>query len=223
MNQNVSTISAESAIKTTVADRVFGQLCEAIISGEIAAGSKISEPELARQYDVSRAPLREAIGRLEACNLVSRKANVGARVVELSFKELLDIYRIREALEGMAARQAAENMSDEDVQALRNMLHDENRTDTSELNHDFHYAIVQGSGNHRLSHLLCDDLYMLLRMYRQQLGRANAPSSTAVAEHHAIVDALQDHDGEMAEMMMRRHIQKSRQHIEQLFQQQMES
>ncbi len=222
MNKNVSTINSDQVVKQTVADRLFSQLSDAIVTGEIEAGSKISEPELAKQFDVSRAPLREAIARLEACNLVTRKANVGARVVELSFKELLEIYRIREALEGMAARLAAEQMSDEDIHALRHMLEDERRTDSGELNHDFHYAIVKGSGNDRLSHLLCDDLYSLMRMYRFQLGRENTRASSAPREHHAILDALLDRDGEMAEMLMRRHIQKSRNHIENLLKNQME-
>jgi DNA-binding GntR family transcriptional regulator len=156
----------ESPIKTTVSDRLFLQLNDAIVTGKIPAGSKISEPELAKQYDVSRAPLREAIARLEACNLVTRKPNVGARVVKLSFEELLDIYRIREALEGMAARLAAESMNDEQIDQLRAILEDTVRAESGDLNHDFHYAIVQGSGNARLSHLLCDDLYSLMRMYR---------------------------------------------------------
>ena len=69
---------------TTIADRVFESLCSDIVKGEIAAGSKISEPELSQRLNVSRASLREAIGRLEACNLVTRKANIGARVVCLS-------------------------------------------------------------------------------------------------------------------------------------------
>jgi len=225
MNNNVSTIKSGEGVKITVADRVFEQLSDAIISGKIAAGSKISEPDLAKKFNVSRAPLREAIGRLEACNLVTRKPNVGARVVELSFKELIEIYRIREALEGMAARMAAENMNDEEIAQLRQMLSEEQigQANESDMNHDFHYAIVQGSRNSRLNHLLCDDLYSLLRMYRMQLGRANSQHSNANAEHRAILDAISEHDGEMAEVMMRRHIQKSRQHIEQMFQQQMES
>jgi len=213
----MSTIVGSDSAKLTVADRLFKELCDEIVTGKIEAGSKISEPELAKQFDVSRAPLREAITRLEACNLVTRKPNIGARVVELSYRELLEIYHIREALEGMAARLAAENMNEQKVQELRDLLNDETRDDEhGERNHDFHYAIVIASGNARLAHLLCDDLYNLMRMYRHQLGRKNTQASSAPSEHHAILDALQDHDGEMAEMLMRRHIRKSRVYIENL-------
>ncbi|MBE9527559.1 MAG: GntR family transcriptional regulator, partial [Proteobacteria bacterium] len=81
----------------SIAEKVFDSLCQAIVMGDIASGSKISEPELAKYYKVSRASLRDAIGRLEACNLVIRRPNVGARVVSLSDKELLEIYTVREA------------------------------------------------------------------------------------------------------------------------------
>lgn len=212
----MSTIKTETSGAVTVADRVFDSLCDAIVSGEIAAGSKISEPELAKRFDVSRASLREAIGRLEACNLVRRRPNVGARVVELSLDELLEIYRVREALEGMAARLAAEQMSEDELNELGALLESEQQFDPNDINHDFHYAIVQGGKNQRLAHLLCDDLYHLMRMYRTQFGRDSGRASTASKEHGMIFDAIRDRDGEMAELLMRRHIRKSRQHIEQM-------
>ncbi len=216
---NMSTTRGGVHPAVTVADRIFEQLCDAIVTGEIVAGSKISEPELARRYDVSRASLREAIGRLESCNLVSRRPNVGARVVELSLEELLEIYRVREALEGMAARLAAEQMARSELDQLHALLESEQHFGPNDINHDFHYAIVKGSRNRRLSHLLCDDLYHLMRMYRCQLGRESGRTATALKEHSLILDALYDRDGEMAEMLMRRHIRKSRQHIEQMIRQ----
>ncbi len=103
----------------TIAESVFRQIRQAIVEGSIPAGSKISETELAKTYGVSRGPLREAIGRLEACSLVIRKPNVGARVMTMSSSQLLDIYFVREALEGMAARLAATHMTDEEIDKLR--------------------------------------------------------------------------------------------------------
>ena len=69
----------------TISDRIFARIQKEIVEGVLKPGSKISEPELARAYGISRGPLREAIGRLEACNLVVRKANVGARVVTAGY------------------------------------------------------------------------------------------------------------------------------------------
>ncbi|MCU7834012.1 MAG: GntR family transcriptional regulator [gamma proteobacterium symbiont of Taylorina sp.] len=198
----------------SIAEKVFAALCNAIVRGEIPAGSKISEPELAGHFNVSRASLRDAIGRLEACNLVIRRPNVGARVVSLSDEELLEIYAVREALEGMAARQAAVQMSDTELDELQLLLADDKQRHPNDINNDFHYGIVKGSKNNRLKHILRDDLYHLMCMYRYQLGREGGRASSAAKEHALIMDALRDRDGELAELLMRRHIRLSRQYIE---------
>ncbi|MDH3355077.1 MAG: GntR family transcriptional regulator [Chromatiales bacterium] len=219
----MSTITEDEQEVTTIAERVFHSLCDAIVVGEIPAGSKISEPELAKQFDISRASLRDAIGRLEACNLVVRRPNVGARVVSLSLQELVEIYQIREALEGMAARLAAELMSDAELDQLQTLLDGELQANPNDINNDFHYAIVKAAQNNRLGHLLHDDLYHLMRMYRYQLGRESGRASSASKEHGLIMDALRDHDGEMAELLMRRHIRVSRKYIEEVIKQQNEN
>ena len=94
----------------TLSENVFRRIQAAIVKGEIAPGSKISEPELARTYGISRGPLREAIHRLEGQRLLVRVPHVGARVVSLSHAELIELYEIRESLEGMACRLAAERI-----------------------------------------------------------------------------------------------------------------
>jgi DNA-binding GntR family transcriptional regulator len=106
----------------TIADRVYDQVRQAIVRGEIPPGSKISEPALAARYGISRGPLREAMRRLESTNLVERRPNLGARVITLSNDQLLEIYVIREALEGMAARIAAERMSEAAIAELKALL-----------------------------------------------------------------------------------------------------
>ena len=209
----------------TIAERVFEDVKEAIVLGRIAPGSKISEPELARTYGISRGPLREAIGRLEACGLVDRKANVGARVVSLSGTQLVDIYRVREALEGMAARLAAEVMTDDEIQALRAVLVRHARDIEEDAEHayfqqegdlDFHFRVIQGSHNARLAALLCDDLYQLVRLYRHRSGMRSRRGPRALREHEHILDAIEHRQPEMAEQLMRAHIRASRQNIERL-------
>ncbi|EXJ13819.1 GntR family transcriptional regulator [Imhoffiella purpurea] len=203
----------------TIADRIFDRLRHAIVVGEIAPGSKISEPVLAARYGISRGPLREAIRRLESSSLVDRKPNVGARVITLTSEQLLEIYAIREALEGMAARLAAEKMPDAGIADLRRLL-DQHRNEVAqeawqayfqeEGDLDFHFRIVQGSGNRRLANILCNDLYHLARMYRCQFGMRSDRARDALKEHELIVDAISDRDGELAEWLMRRHIRISR-------------
>jgi DNA-binding GntR family transcriptional regulator len=211
----------------TLSENVFRRIQSAIVKGEIAPGSKISEPELARTYGISRGPLREAIHRLEGQRLVVRIPHVGARVVSLSHAEMIELYEIRESLEGMACRLAAERMSQAEIDELRAVL-DTHERDAAfqagvgyyqqEGDFDFHYRIIQGSGNRTLSQMLCGELYQLVRMYRIRFSTTPNRPRQAFAEHHRILDAIADRDGELAELLMRRHIGASRRNIERHYQ-----
>lgn len=207
----------------TLADKVCMQIITAIVTGEIPSGQKISEAELAKLYGISRGPLREAIRRLEGLRLIERKPHIGARVVNLSVKQLLEIYRVREALEGMASRLAAENMSDTEIASLRALLvqHEAGIAEREgqayfqkEGDLDFHYRIVTGSGNSKLQELLGADLYHLVRMYRYQFSLSSSRPILALREHHQILDAIEARDPELAEMLMRRHISASKRNVE---------
>ena len=196
----------------TLAERLFETLCEAILQGQLAPGSKISEPSLARQYGVSRGPLREALHRLQERRLITRSANQGARVVRLSPEGLAEIFPVREALEGIAAREAAERATAEEraaladaVERLRDSLATRSVPDTL-ANRDFHVLIAQASRNPLLIRLLCHELYPLLRLYR---GHAIEPPERvwrAYEEHRRILGAIDDRDPELAELLMRRHV-----------------
>lgn len=204
---------------TTLADNLREKLVSAIIDGEIPQGAKLSETELASRYGVSRGPLREAIRDLEGLRLVQRRPHVGVRIVSLDCTELQEIFTIREALEGMAARLACTNMSDEDIYSLNELLNlheTEMRNSDGELyfkqqgDLDFHLRILRGSGNHRLYKLMGEELYQLILMYRRQSGLHPARATRALDEHKRIFDAIQTRDGELAEMLMRRHIRGAR-------------
>ena len=204
----------------TAADKTFFELRKDIVEGDIQAGSKLSETELSTKYQVSRAVIREAINRLESCHLVERKANIGARVVALSPEGLIELYQVRESLEGMAARLAAKNMSDSEVADLNSLLNrhfDEVQSGESYYQEagdvDFHYRIILGSKNKHLISVLIDGMYHLIRMYRVQLGMAGPRVTTAFDEHKHIVKAISNRDEELAEMLMRRHIMYSKNNI----------
>lgn len=203
----------------TRADSAFLQLRTAIIKGELPPGSKINEPQLSKGYGVSRGPLREAIRRLEGCKLVEIKANSGAKVISLNSEQAIEIYEIREVLESLACGLAAEQASPGDCQQLRALLdhHEQQiRSDDwqayiqKEGDLDFHYKIVQLSGNRRLFQLLCEELYYLLRLYRHQTGSQPSRPEQAFSEHHRIVDAIEAGDRELAELLMKRHIASAR-------------
>jgi DNA-binding GntR family transcriptional regulator len=132
---------------------------------------------------------------------------------------------LREALEGMAARLAAQHMSDREITELQALLaqHGEQIAEQhgqayfqKQGDLDFHYRIVQGSKNRQLIALLCNDLYHLLRMYRYQFGMRSKRSQQAFEEHHYLLNAIAAHDAEMAELLMRQHIRSSRRNVEEV-------
>ncbi|PCH59436.1 MAG: GntR family transcriptional regulator [SAR86 cluster bacterium] len=210
---------SENAKTTTLADEVFISLRNAIIDGELSPGLKINEPFLSKKYGISRGPLREAIRRLEGCKLVEIKANIGANVISLSNTQVIEIYEIRESLEGLACRLAAQRTTKQDCEKLRSLLANHELQIKSENGRryyqqegdmDFHFLIVQLSANKRLFDILCGELYHLLRLYRTQTGSQASRPVQAFKEHHHIVDALEDNDSELAELLMRRHISSAR-------------
>jgi len=208
----------------TLSDRVFHRLQDDIVRGALPPGSKLGEAELATRYGVSRGPLREAIRRLESRKLLEHVPHVGTRVIALSLPDLVEIYRVREALEGLAARLAAENMTSDEVTALYALLaqHAEQQDlqeDVAYFQHegdlDFHYRIIQGSHNRKLVDMLIGELYYRVRMYRYQFSAAPSRPRKALEEHRRIVEAVESRDAEVAEMLMRRHISRARENIEQ--------
>lgn len=199
----------------TLADIASHRLAHSIVTGELAQGQKLNEAELAERFGMGRGPLREALRHLEGMRLVKRIPNAGARVVVLDYKTMSDLYEVREALEGMACRLAATRMTDDEIAQLRRLLdsHEKQIADQggiysqSEGDLDFHYLIVRGSRNEMLMDLLGSEQYQLLRMCRYRTSRNAQRTRPALQQHRHIVEALASRDGELAEMLMRRHIQ----------------
>lgn len=199
----------------TLAGKAYESIKSDIIRGELSQGSKIVESELALKYGISRGPLREAIHRLEQKKLILRVPHAGSRVVTLDIKIMHDIYTAREALEGMAARLAARQMSDEAIVSLQNLLdlHEQAISESEgkaylqeEGNIDFHHLIASASQNQWILENLNGDLYQLIRMCRFQSGQYPSRPATALAQHRQIAAAIEQRDEELAEILMRRHI-----------------
>jgi DNA-binding GntR family transcriptional regulator len=183
-------------------------------------GAKIMiESFPAPQFDddfEGRGPLREALRHLEGMRLVKRIPNAGARVVVLDFKTMSDLYAVREALEGMACRIAATRMTEDEIDQLSRLLDNHEMQikqqgggvySQSEGDLDFHFQIVRGSRNEMLMDMLGSEQYQLQRMCRYRTSRNAQRTQPALQQHRQIVEALAQRDGELAEMLMRRHIQ----------------
>ena len=207
----------------SLVDVVAERLEAAIISGALEPGSRLSEQALAASLGVSRGPLREAIRRLEGRKLLERIPNIGVRVAELSLKNLHELLQIREALEGMACALAAKNMTDAEIAALKQLLAKHGAQKSVQegkgyyqeaKDFDFHFRIVSGAGNARLSEMLMGDLYHLLRIYRYKSSTKPGRAQQALHEHEAIVEALAKRDPEAAEQAMRTHLRNARAYVE---------
>jgi DNA-binding GntR family transcriptional regulator len=123
----------------------------------------------------------------------------------------------------LACRLAAQNMTSKQIEDLKHLLEVHKQYKSlqqgqayiqEEGDLDFHFCIVMGSGNKLLIRLLCEELYYLVRMYRYQFGMASPRAKRAFSEHHHIIQAIEDQDGELAEILMRRHISASRKNVE---------
>ena len=214
----------QTALQTqTRADEALNCLQNAIIKGELAPGEKIGEVELCARFGLTRGPLREALGRLESRGLLVRRPHAGVKVVSINGDELLELYDIRVVMEGLAARQAAERMTDAEVADLQALLDGHERMVEQaqgqayyqeEGDYDFHFCIVTGSKNQKLAQMLLGNLYYLLRLYRCRFSTATGRPQKALKEHRAIADAIASRDGELAQFLMQRHIHAARANIE---------
>ena len=200
-------------------DDTVSQLEALIMRGELKPGDRLPEQQLADTLGVSRGPLREAIRTLEGRRLLERVPHAGVRVVQLSLDDLEQLLAMREALEGMACRQAAEQMTAYEIRQLREtasrieqFIHDGSQTIfAGQLDADFHLQIAIGSRNRWIKRLLCEDLYSLLRLYR--LHAVRQPDNIALVtakEHHDIIDRIHARDPDGAELTMREHVRHSR-------------
>lgn len=207
----------------TQVDRIYQRLLESIVRGDIAPSTRLRESDLSRELDVSRGPLREALHRLESRKLVRKVPHVGAQVVGFDRRELIELYQIRENLESLACELAAERMTAQELAELgsvleRHALYLDDQDGQFYIQQDgdldFHFKIIQASGNRWLINLLCDELYQRVRMFRYQSAHKRRRPRQALEEHQRIYEALQQGDGELASLLMKRHIRSARRVLE---------
>jgi DNA-binding GntR family transcriptional regulator len=189
-----------------------------IIRGVASPGSSLQEAELSRRLGMSRTPLREAIRRLSEEGLVEVLPYRGARVVRLDGRQLHELFDVREAVEGLAARLAARRAArphlDRTRQVLRARLRQVSRAGAQYRAPalDFHQEIVKAAGNRLLADV-ARRLYARLWLARTVSGAFRERAAGAAREHLEILDAIARRDGDAAERLMRQHIRRSRENL----------
>lgn len=189
-----------------------------ILSGMIEPGERLGEMALANRFSVSRGPVRAALDNLADAGIVVVVPNSGARVRHITRADAGALYQVREALEAAAARHAAERVTSEDVSELDALLAEHSRSVAAHpegaylqvnSDRDFHLVVVRLSGNLIIRRLLAEQLYPQLVLLRTQHRSITGRGRAALDEHKRIAAAIRDGDGEIAEILMRRHIANS--------------
>jgi DNA-binding GntR family transcriptional regulator len=195
--------------------RAYDEIRRRILNGEFIPSSPISEYQLAAELHFSRTPVREALKRLEEEGLVWSIPNKGTFIAELSAQDIMEIYQVREGLEGMAAHIAAEQMSDKDIQLLEkeidllNELKFTGRVDEIfQCDIRLHKLIIASTQNIRLGKFLTtlDD-----QMHRVRLIFSQTPDwlQAVIQDHTTLVEKIKAHDGIGAENAMVQHLRSS--------------
>tara|TARA_R110002096_G_scaffold64920_3_gene158042 strand:+ start:30380 stop:31102 length:723 start_codon:yes stop_codon:yes gene_type:complete len=183
----------------------------AILSGQFKTGERLTEVGLAKAFDVSRNPVREALRVLEVEGLVEINPRKGARVALLTVEEVQEIIELRAELEGMSAKYAARRCSDEVRANLQQLLDEGNRADATkdvdvltELNNTFHNQIAIAGKNRFLVG------FMKALNEKTQWIFANRPEPNIAGnwkEHAAILEAVIAADAELASVLAKRHVE----------------
>lgn len=196
-------------------DSAYNDLKAAIVNNELPAGARLSQVQLAARFDMSRAPLREALRLLERDGLIETQHNRMVRVAGSSFADLDALYALRIVNEAFAVRLAVPTMTAEDIRWLHKSL-DKLEEFATNLKWDswytehrrFHLRLYEGAGERMLRIIseMFDHGQRYRLMYRAEEPRAG---SVAAEEHAQIVDACAAGDGAKASELMARHLART--------------
>jgi DNA-binding GntR family transcriptional regulator len=200
-------------------DTVYERLRDAILNGVLEPGRKLSVPALAQMLGVSRSPIVAAVQRLVQDGLAVEEPRKGAVVTLINVPELLRLYEIREVLEGLSARLAAERASPDMIKEMAEVL---GRHEAAVVSGDqpsrqleninFHRLIRDAAENHELARWL-QALQGQVKLAMRRTGVYMDDVELTVREHRVILQAIQSRDGDAAERAARIHIRRVREKL----------
>jgi DNA-binding GntR family transcriptional regulator len=197
-------------------EQVAERLRSRIFAHELAPGSWIDEQALAKEYGISRTPLREALKVLASEGLVVLKPRRGCYVTELSEQDIDEVFPVMAMLEGRVAEEAARRITGADFSRLA-AIHDELERQAAandadrffEANQRFHTALQEIAGNRYLAQLI-DDARKVIKLTRRDSLRLEGRLKQSLAEHREILDALRLKDAALAGRRMHDHLLSGR-------------
>ena len=198
--------------KYSLRGRVFSRLREDILNGKYDEGVELREIAIGEELGVSRTPVREAFRQLELEGLIKIIPNKGAYVVGISDKDVRDIYILRSRLEGLAARWAVDNITEEQMEEMEENVylakfHTEkgHNEQIFELDNRFHELLYEASGSKILEHQLKDYHQYVLRIRKKTLASAKRGTQSNL-EHEAILEAIKNKNHDDAERLAHEHM-----------------
>jgi DNA-binding GntR family transcriptional regulator len=208
----------------TLNHSIYGELRELIASGALPTGARIDERAISEQLGVSRTPLREAIAKLAKEGLIEQRPYRGNFVRAFTAQQISDLYETRMVLEGLAARRAVANLTDEGLAALTAILdeiHDAlaqgDIARFSTADEQFHSTIARLSGNETVVESL-DRLRAQVQLVRITANQDSDLVERTARERPEILSALRERDADRAARLMEEHIDGVRRHVIRRFQ-----
>jgi DNA-binding GntR family transcriptional regulator len=202
---------------TNLRDQTYDIIKNMIILREIEPGKKINEEHIAKEIQVSRTPIREALCRLENEGIVKIIPRRGAFVSDLTETNVREILLIREVLEGLVVRLAVENMDEKTLEKLRKALEkvstlpekDRDLINYTRSEVDFHALLLSASKNQMLKNMM-EIVNAHLQIIRLRTVVIPERAQRTVKEHQQIFKAIETGDATSAEELMRKHVRSVR-------------
>ncbi|MCR6545350.1 GntR family transcriptional regulator [Dehalobacterium formicoaceticum] len=196
-------------------DIVFETIREAIISGYLRPGERLMEVQLAEEMGVSRTPVREAIRKLEQEGFLVIVPRKGAYVAGISLKDIADVFEIRASMESLAAGLAAQRITEEELNTLKDMVvsfaESADHHDLKDIVHtdtDFHDIIYKASRNERLIPII-NNLREQIQRYRATSLAFPGRIKITVEEHRKMVEAISNKNVVLAQNLARAHVENA--------------
>ncbi len=205
-------VKQEVTDKYSLRGRVFNRLREDILSGKYEEHEELKEVAIGEELGVSRTPVREAFRQLELEGLIQIVPNKGAYVTGITAKDVKDIYMIRSSLEGMCARLATENVTQEQLEELEENVYlasfhasKGHMEQMAELDNRFHHILYEACDSKMLQKLLQDFHQYVMRVRRKTLSTKERGMASN-EEHRLIMEAIKEKNATEAERLANQHM-----------------
>lgn len=191
----------------TLREKIVETVRNAIVNGQIPAGARVAEPELADRFGISRTPIREAFRQLESEGFITVIPRKGAIVASLSAKDISDFYDLKMVLEGYAARCAAKVLTEKELTKMEAVNRQMEMASTKKdlrkvlsLHNEFHEIFLKSCGNEKL-YSIVQNMVMQFQRFRLILAMRGKLEGS-IRQHREIIEAFRRQDADLAESLV---------------------